>query len=157
MQCRPFCRKDAPTLARIFHAAVYQIAALHYSLEQVNAWSPSVPDPEQFVKRAIDGRMLMVAVDQSDEPVAYGDVELDGHIDHLFCRPDAAGSGINSVLYDYMEAAAKARGISRLYVEASEPAPRFFLRKNFVVLQRREFSLGEVPIHNFAMEKRLED
>ncbi len=56
-----------------------------------------------------------------------------------------------------MEAAAKARGISRLYVEASEPARRFFLRKNFVVLQRREFSLGEVPIHNFAMEKRLED
>jgi putative acetyltransferase len=30
-------------------------------------------------------------VDEDDEPLAFADLEMDGHIDHLFCRPDAAG------------------------------------------------------------------
>jgi putative acetyltransferase len=155
MHVRPFRPEDAPALARIFHAAVHQIAGLHYSLEQLNAWAPMVPSPERFLERGDDGRMLLVAVDNSDQPLAYGDVEADGHIDHLYCRPDVAGTGITSALYDHMEAAAGDRGIGRLHVEASEPARRFFLRKNFVVLQRRDFHLGDVPIHNFAMEKLL--
>jgi putative acetyltransferase len=155
MPVRPFRPEDAPALARIFHAAVHQIGAQHYSLEQLNAWAPSVPDPKRFVERATDGRMLMVAIDQWDQPLAYGDVELDGHIDHLFSHPDVAGTGVASTLYDHLEEAAKARGITRVFVEASEPARRFFLRKHFVVLGRREFSLGTVPVHNFAMQKLL--
>ena len=155
MHVRYFRAEDAPVLARIFYAAVHQIGGLHYSVEQVNAWAPNVPSPERFVERASDGRMLMVAVDDSDQPVAYGDVEDDGHIDQLFCRPDVAGTGVTSALYDAIEVAAGERGIPRLYVEASEPARRFFLRKNFVTLCRREFNLGEVAIHNFAMEKLL--
>lgn len=156
MHVRPFCFQDAPALARIFYAAVHRIAGLHYSVEQLNAWAPIVPSPDRFVERGTDGRVFLVAVDNSDQQVAYGDVEADGHIDHLFCRPDVAGTGITSILYDHMEAAAKDRGISRLYVEASEPAQRFFLRNNFTVLQRRDFNLGDVPIHNFAMEKLLD-
>ena len=96
---------------------------------------------------------MLVAVNDADEPVAYGDVEADGHIDHLFCRPDAAGTGVTSVLYGHMEAAAVRRGLKRLYVEASEPARRFFLKNGFTVLGRRDFELSGVPIHNFAMEK----
>ena len=155
MDVRQFRSEDAPALALIFHAAVHEIARFHYSLEQLNAWAPVVPSAERFLERAADGRMLFVAVDNSDQAVAYGDVEADGHIDHLYCRPEVAGTGTTSCLYDHMETAATDRGISRLYVEASEPARRFFLRKNFVVLRRREFTLGDVAIHNFAMEKLL--
>jgi putative acetyltransferase len=156
MHTRPFRSGDAPALARIFHDAVHRVGGLHYSIEQLKAWAPVVPSPERFVEQAADGRILLVAADDSDRPLAYGDVEKDGHIDHLYCRPDAAGTGVTSALYDRLEAAAKDRGIGRLYVEASEPARRFFLRKSFIVLQRREFTVGGVAIHNFAMEKLLE-
>ena len=156
MHIRAFRPADAPALARIFHAAVHQIGRLHYSLEQLNAWAPAVPDPERFLEQAADGRILLVATDESDEPLAYGDLELNGHIDHLYCRPDVAGSGVTSALYDRLEAAARERGITRLHVEASEPARRFFLRKGFTMLGRREFTLGGVAIHNFAMDKRLD-
>jgi len=156
MHIRPFRPADGPALARISHAAVHRVGGLHYSLEQVRAWAPAVPDPERFLERAADGRILLVAADDSDRPLAYGDLERDGHIDHLYCRPDAAGTGVASALYDRLEAAAENRGIARLYVEASEPARRFFLRKSFVLLERREFTLGGVAIHNFAMEKRLD-
>ena len=155
MHVRAFRPGDAPALARIFYAAVHQIGGLHYSPEQVKAWAPAVPSPERFVERGADGRILLVAADDSDRPLAYGDLELNGHIDHLFCRPDVAGTGVASALYDRLEAAAGDHAIGRLFVEASEPARRFFLRKRFTVLRRRDFTLAGVAIHNFAMEKLL--
>lgn len=156
MHIRCFRPGDAPALARIFHAAVHRIGALHYAPEQVHAWAPAVPAPERFLERGADGRILLVAADDRDRPLAYGDLERNGHIDHLYCRPDVAGTGVASALYDRLEAADEARGIGLLHVEASEPARRFFLRKGFVVLHRREFAVGGVAIHNFAMEKQLE-
>jgi putative acetyltransferase len=92
MRIRPFRPEDAPALAALFHAAVHGIAGHHYSQAQVDAWAPDVPGPARFLARASDGRSLLVAVDARGEPLAYGDLEADGHIDHLFCRPDAAGT-----------------------------------------------------------------
>lgn len=156
MHIRPFRPEDAPALARIFYAAVHQIGGVHYSVEQLNAWAPALPNPDRFLEQAADGRILLVAADDHDRPLAYGDLEKNGHIDQLYCRPDFAGKGVVSALYDQLEAAARDGGIGRLHVEASEPARRFFLRKSFVVLRRREFTVGNVVIHNFAMEKVLD-
>jgi putative acetyltransferase len=156
MYIRSFRSGDAPALAWIFHAAVHQVGGLHYSPEQLNAWAPVVPDPERFLEQGADRRILLVAADDSDRPLAFGDLEMNGHIDHLYCHPDVAGTGVASALYDQLEAAARDRGVGRLHVEASEPARRFFLRKGFIVLRRREFTLGGVAIHNFAMEKLLD-
>jgi putative acetyltransferase len=155
MKVRPFQPEDAPALAALFHAAVHGIARLHYSEAQVKAWAPEVPDPARFQARGADGRILLVAIDEEGEPLAYGDVEPDGHIDHLFCRPDAAGTGVAAALYAALKAAALARGLTRLHVEASEAARRFFLKQGFVLVARRDFEIGGVPIHNFAMEKAL--
>jgi putative acetyltransferase len=155
MRVRPFRPDDAPFLARIFHSAVHRIGRHHYSAEQIAAWAPALPPQETFLRRGRDGRLLLVAVDDLDRPLAYGDLEADGHIDHLYCRPDMAGTGVASFLYDRIEAAAAERGLGRLFVEASEPARRFFLKKGFVLLRRRDFELGNVPIHNFEMEKQL--
>ena len=157
MQIRAFRPPDAPALERIFYAAVHQIGALHYSPDHVDAWAPALPRPEGFIAWGEDGRLLLVAADDRDYPLAFGDLERDGHIDHLYCRPDVAGRGVASALYDRLKAAAVDWGIARLFVEASEPARRFFLRKGFVVLGRRDFILTGVPIHNFAMEKLLGD
>ena len=142
-------------LAALFHAAIHQIAAHHYSAEQVRAWAPQVPDPSRFLARGTDGRTLLVAVDDHDEPLAYGDIEADGHIDHLFCRPDLAGTGVTAKLYEALEEAALTSGISTLFTEASEPARRFFTRRGFQVIERNDFELTGVPIHNFRMKKRL--
>ena len=152
---RPFRPADAPALARLFHEAVHQIAARHYNPAQVAAWAPALPDPAGFLARGADGRTLLVAEGADGAPLAYGDVEADGHIDHLFCRPDAAGAGIAARLYAALEEVARARGIARLYTEASEPARRFFERQGFTLLHRRDFTLADVPIHNYAMEKQI--
>jgi len=155
MKIRPYRHEDAPALVALFHAAVHEIARLYYSQAQVNAWAPEVPDAARFRARAADGRTLLVAVDDEDVPLAYADLEEDGHIDHLFCRPGAAGTGVTAVLYAALEDAARARGIGLVYVEASEPARRFFARQGFAMVGRRDFEMAGVAIHNFEMEKKL--
>lgn len=152
---RPFLPADAPALASLFHAAVHEIASRHYGPAQIAAWAPAVPDPARFLARGTDGRILLVAEGPDGAQLAYGDVESDGHIDHLFCRPDAAGTGVTVSLYAALEAAAAARGIRRLHTEASEPARRFFEKRGFAVDHRRDFELAGVPMHNYAMHKSL--
>lgn len=99
---------------------------------------------------------MLVATDVFDEPLAFGDLEADGHIDHLFCRPDQAGTGVSSLLYNEIEKIWRSQGLARLFVEASEPAKRFFLRQGFRVDQRRDFEVRGVAIHNYGMEKILD-
>ena len=102
-----------------------------------------------------DGRRCWVAVDDQDRVTAFVDLEPDGHIDVLFADPAVAGRGVTGALLDVLEQAARESGLSRLYVEASEPARRFFLKRGYSVVRRRDFEIGGVAIHNYAMEHRL--
>ena len=113
------------------------------------------PTTDSFLARASDGRTVFVAENNVGEPVAYVDLEPDGHIDHLYCRPDHVGTGVASALYDFLEELAKERGMTSLHVEASEAARRLFERKGFVVTERLDFEIGGAPIYNYLMMKTL--
>lgn len=73
---------DAASLARILFDAVDEIARGDFSEEQVKAWAPVIPTPERFLERGNSGRLVLVAVDDSDEPVAYGSC---GTVASRFC------------------------------------------------------------------------
>jgi putative acetyltransferase len=64
-------------------------------------------------------------------------------------------AALYAALYAALEAEARARSLPRIHVEASEPARRFFLRRGFVLVARRDFEIAGVAIHNFVMKKRL--
>jgi putative acetyltransferase len=83
---------------------------------------PAIPDPAAFEARAADRRVILVAVNEADEPIAYGDLEQNGYIDHLYCHREMIGTAVASALYDRLEEKAQKRGITRLFVEASEAA-----------------------------------
>jgi putative acetyltransferase len=102
-----------------------------------------------------EGRIFLVAENDAGEPVGYTDLELDGHIDHLYCRPDVVGSGVGSALYLALEALARERGIPSLFVEASEAARRLFERHGFKIESRNDFEIAGVPIHNYRMSKSI--
>ena len=155
MEIRPFRDKDAPALAAIFFSSVREIGGRHYSADQVAAWAPGLPDPDVFTRRASDGRTFLVAVGEDGRPVAYGDLEADGHIDHLYCSPEAAGRGVARRLYEELERAARSAGIHALFVEASEPAKSFFQKQGFEPIGRNELKLNGVEIHNYRMRKAL--
>ena len=97
----------------------------------------------------------MVGVDERDRPIAYGDLEDDGHLDFLYCAPEAAGKGNGSQIYDALERRAREKSLRKIYVEASEVARPFFERNGFTLVSRNSLSIRGVAIHNFKMEKIL--
>ncbi|MEX0760201.1 MAG: GNAT family N-acetyltransferase, partial [Tistlia sp.] len=140
---------------RLYRRSVEEIGARHYAASQVEAWAALAPSPARLRELAGDGRVRLVAVDASVRPLAFVDLEPDGHIHLLYCAPEAAGRGVVSALYEVLESLARERGIARLFAEASEAARGFFTRQGFAVTARREFEVAGVPIHNYAVEKLL--
>jgi putative acetyltransferase len=66
--------KDAAFLGVVFFDAVRTAGLRDYSQAQVEAWAPAVPDPAKLEARAKDGRLILVAVNEVDERIAYGDL-----------------------------------------------------------------------------------
>ncbi|WP_232475887.1 GNAT family N-acetyltransferase [Flavisphingomonas formosensis] len=149
---RPYAEGDAPAMARLYFESARTLGPRRYAAAQVAAWAPAPADPARFHARATDGRLTLVAVDPAGALLAYGDLEADGHIDHLYCHPDAAGTGLAARLLDALLAHAAAEAMPRLHVEASELARSLFARKGFRVVRRRDFEIAGVAIHNYAME-----
>ena len=152
---RNYERRDAADVADVFYRSVHEVALSDYTPEQVRAWVPGRWDAEREDQRSGDGRLVLVAAGEAGRVVAFIDLEPDGHIDRLFCAPEAAGRGIASRLYDTIEAAARTQGIKRLFTEASELARRFFEYKGFTLLERQDMIRRGVPIHNYRMAKTL--
>ena len=155
MQIRVYRSSDAAAVADIFNRAVAEIASAVYTPEQIAAWLGGGTEAEETHVRCSDGRAVWVAADDTDIAIAFIDLEDNGHIDMLFCQPQWVGRGIASALYAELDASARQRGISRLYVEASEIAKPFFARKGFALLHRNDFIMNGVATHHYTMEKRL--
>lgn len=155
MRIRNYLARDAEAIGDLYERSVREIAKLDYSAQQIDAWAGRRLSAARCEELMGDGRWRFVAVDHEDKLLAFIDLERDGHIDFLYRDPQATGIGIASSLYDHVEALGRQYGIERLYSEASEAAKRFFLKKGFVVLHRRDFEIDGTPIHNYAVEKRL--
>ena len=153
---RAYDPRDAADLADVFFRSVRQVALSDYTAVQVERVGPEPRTAEWAHGEASDGRLVLVAANADDRPVAYIDLEPDGHIDRLFCAPEAAGQGIASRLYDAVEAAAREQGITSLFTEASELARRLFARKGFVIVERQDLVIRGVLIHNYRMAKVLD-
>jgi putative acetyltransferase len=152
---RPYVAEDAPHLARLYFESARTLGARRYTPEQVEAWAPEPADPAVVHRRASDGRLTLVACTADGRVLAYGDLEPDGHIAHLYAHPRASGSGVaGAVLRGLIDAAAQ-RGYADLHVEASELARGLFERTGFRLVRRRDFEIRGIAIHNYAMALRL--
>ena len=160
---RPFRSEDAESVAALTLAAIRTVGSQAYSPAQVEAWASRHPDPDRFIQRCADGAHIWVAVDDADTPVAYALLEFDpeqgGHLDMLYCHPNHTRRGLAERLLSLAESHARNAGLARLFTEASELARPAFARAGYQVTHRRDFAIdgpdGAVPIHNYAMEKRL--
>jgi putative acetyltransferase len=155
VEIRSYRPGDGAAVAAVMFSSVREGALADYSDEQVRAWLPSEPSAAWFDRRANDGRLVLVATDREGTIVAYGDLEPDGHLDHLYCLPKRIGHRVASKLYDQLEDDARRRGLPRIFVEASEAARRLFTRKEFVLIERHDFERHGVALHNYTMEKVL--
>ena len=152
---RPYEPRDATGVADVFYRSVREVALSDYTADQVKAWAPGPGDVDQERRRCGDGRLVLIAADQQGRVVAFVDLEPDGHIDRLFCAPEAVGLGIASRLYEAVEAAARERGIRRLFTEASITARPFFEAQGFAVLAPQVVTCRGSEFVNYRMERVL--
>jgi putative acetyltransferase len=152
---RPYRVGDAAAMVDVFRRAVDETAPRDYTVEQATAWASHGPDSDATARRAGDGRWTFVAEHPELGVVGYVDLEPDGHLDHLYCSPDVVGTGVGAMLVDEVERCARAHGITRIRVEASEAARRVFERRGYRVVRRNDIDLAGVAIHNYDMEGDL--
>ncbi len=143
----------AGPICRLFYETVRTVNLGDYSPEQVRAWAPNLPDPVAWHER-MSGRHTLVA-DESGEVVGFAELEADGHLDMLYCRADAIGRGVGSLLYAAVERRARGLGLGRLSTEASITARPFFVRQGFAVLRRNTVLRQGTELTNFSMQKAL--
>ena len=146
---------DSAAMANIFQRSVRGVGLLLYCARQVDAWAARGPNAARIRAQCADGRVVMVAERDDGAIIGFCDLEPNGHIDFLYCAPEAIRSGVGSALYQVIERAALNRNMRRLHCEASEAAKPFFINKGFSLIKRCDFWIENVPIHNFAMVKLL--
>ena len=152
-EIRDYRGGDASEIARLFYGTVRSVNRADYSDEQVEAWVPGVPDPEELHARVVGHRTLVA--EEGGEVVGFAVLEGDGHLDMLFVRQDAVGRGVGRRLYEETEQAARGWGLGRIFTEASITARPFFERRGFRVMREQTVTPRDVPMTNFVMEKGL--
>jgi len=144
---------DAPEIVRLFFETVRSVNRANYSDEQLEAWAPGVPDPEEWHAR-IAGRRTLVA-EEGGEVVGFAELEYDGRLDMLYVRKDAVGRGVGRRLYEAVEQEARGQGLGWIFTEASITARPFFEQQGFRVVREQMVSRRGVSMANFVMEREL--
>lgn len=150
---RPYRPADLDALIELFKGSVRRVARRDYSHEQVMAWAPDEVDRDRWAAR-LAGRTTFVA-EVGGEAAGFSDLEDDGHIDMMFVHADHQGRGVAGALLDHVEAEAVARGLTRVFTEASLTARPFFAHRGFRVIEAQLVWLRGQELANFRMEKHL--
>lgn len=153
IKIQPFSADRANEIADLFYQSVHAICLSVYTAEQQEAWASTPPDYQQWSARLAVKQPWLAMLD--DRVAGFIELDSNGHIDCLYTHPDFQSQGVASILYEHLLRVAKARGLSRLYVEASIVAKPFFERRGFIVNEENKLKRKGVTIINFTMEKHL--
>ncbi|MDQ6942175.1 MAG: GNAT family N-acetyltransferase [Candidatus Eremiobacteraeota bacterium] len=145
---------DAAALCEIFFRAVREVGPAKYNDAQVRAWADDVPDAAAWGKR-MRANETFVAVRDGGVPVGWIELEADGHVDMLYCAPEAAGRGVAAQLYSAAEGLAHVRGLDLLTTAASRFAESFFRKQGWNVDERETVMRFGVGIQRARMSKTL--
>ena len=146
---------DAAALCALFFRSVREIGPAKYDTAQVRAWAHDVPGAEAWGARMRENETF-VAVDDGGVPAGWIELEADGHVDMLYCAPEAAGRGVAAQLYAAAEALARERGLTLLTTDASRFAESFFRKHGWSVDERETVIQFGVGIERARMSKTLQ-
>ncbi len=150
---RPFEASDATALLSLFRDTIRRVNSRDYTSEQIAAWASDEIDANAWADR-FAGRFVVVA-EHDGQPVGFGELELDGHIDRFYVSTDHQGVGVGRALITAIFQEADQQSLSRLTVEASITAKPFFEHYGFEVLERQLVMCRGVEMANYRMAREL--
>jgi putative acetyltransferase len=150
---RSYRAADGAVLAALFRASVTAIARRDYTQSQVEAWAPEDMDVARFATRCA-AKSTWIA-ERDGRVAGFSDLEADGHVDMLYVHPDFQRRGVARALLVHIENLALARGLARLYTEASITARPAFEAQGFRVIAAQTVERRGEFFTNYRMEKAL--
>lgn len=151
---RPAEPGDADQVTQLFYETIHRVNCRDYDQQQLEAWAPAAPDPQQWRTERIRSHQIFVADDQGTI-AGFGELEADGHIDCFYCHHHYQRRGVGRAIYEYLETVARQQSSQRLFVEASVTARPFFESMGFHVRKSQIIPIRGVGLRNFVMEKHL--
>jgi putative acetyltransferase len=153
LRIRPYAAVDLDELVALFRGSVRSIAGRDYTLAQVLAWAPDAADRDSWAVRLAASSTWVAAL--AGRPMGFSSLEPGGYLDMLFVHPDYQNRGIASLLLKRLEISAAARGLARLFTEASITARPFFERRGFHMIEAQTVVRRGQELRNYRMERRL--
>ena len=153
MKIRNYEIGDTQEIVKLFYDTVHQINIRDYTKAQVDAWAPADIDLEIWIK-SLSSKLTFVA-EEGDIIAGFGELEINGHIDRLYCHKYFQRKGVGTQILECLEAKAKDLGINKIFTEASITAKPFFESQKFIVIKKQEVERRGEKLINFAMEKNI--
>lgn len=153
MRIRSHRNSDIPGIARLYYDTIHLINSNDYTLEQINAWAPAVPDASFWKARLKKYRVYVAEEDK--RIVGFTELDTTGHIDCFFVHYQWQRRGVGSHLMQRVVATAGRESMPRLFAEVSITAAPFFRNHGFVVVKENEAIRCNVKLKQFAMERWL--
>ena len=91
----------------------------------------------------------------NDHPVAFAELESDGHIDFFYCHPDFQRQGAGTALMTTLVAEARELVLAELRAEVSVTAQPFFSKSGFRTFEERNPFIIDAPAKQYLMRKSL--
>ncbi|WP_083582143.1 GNAT family N-acetyltransferase [Halomonas aestuarii] len=147
--------RDAADQAEVFHHAVMQGAAGHYTLAEREAWTMALPrDASAWSAR----QALFTTLVADCEGRCVGFLELDlsgGRIETLYVWPSLGRRGIGSTLLMHAERLLLEQGVTRARIEASAMLADGLVRRGWSRLGDEWVERGGERLYRQRLEKRL--
>lgn len=152
LSIRSYRPGDLDAVIAVFRAAVRGVPPSDYTPEEVGAWAEL--DRDRWAERRASRPTWVALLGKS--VIGFADLEPDGHLDMMYVHPDHQRAGVATALLNRVEAAARARGLSRISTEASITARPFFERRGFAVVAAQAVEKSGLLLRNFRMLKVLD-
>ncbi|MEO0484594.1 MAG: GNAT family N-acetyltransferase [Pseudomonadota bacterium] len=151
MWIRRFQPADAGPCAQVFHRAIHEGAAAHYSPEQRTAWAGQEDRTQGFAAKLSVSHCFV-----ADNGAVQGFMSLDeakgyGYVDMAYVAPEFRGTGLAAQLYAAILNVAHGLAMTRLQTHASFLARPFFQRQGWEVKAFEEVERGGEMLGRYEM------
>jgi len=147
---RKYKAGDEQHIARIYHDAIYQLAAKDYTQQQLDAWA-NPPVNHERSKQRCEAKQPFVN-EREGRVAGFMELDPDGHIDCVYVDPAYSRMGVMSEIMEEVKKTARQMNLPKLFAEVSKTARPFFEYHGFVWIRDNIVNIRGVDIENYIME-----
>ena len=153
IEVKPYSSHYASEICDLFHSTIHAIDTDIYSKAEQEAWCPTPPDYQMWLKR-LDKTQPWMAIFGS-RLAGFIELKDDGYIDCFYVHPDFQKRGIARKLYDHVLDLAHQKKLSQLSVDASKVAMPIFKKWEFKIKRTNKIYRKNQVLINYHMYKLL--